>query len=217
MKTKLKLPSLDDTMLAVTGAVLCGLGQGFMNHGSQGMDAVGIFYDGIRNTLSLSPDQIGTASYIVCFALSVFLWFAARKYVSFGSIIYIVVYGAFANWGTLLMEWLVPGDGLIARSAVAFLGLALLIVGLSVYIAIDIGVDAFTGVVLWLTDITRKKMGIVKFIFDLSLGVIGFILGGKLGWFTFVAIPVSGPAIARLTKRFQGLYFKHKIKLAAKE
>ena len=83
---KFKLPSVADTALAVAGAILCGLGCGLVNFASVGMDSVGIFYDGIRNILNLEPDQIGYASYIVSFALSVFLLFADRKYVSFGSI-----------------------------------------------------------------------------------------------------------------------------------
>ena len=89
LRSRFHLPSAGDVILTVIGAILCGLGCGFINYASLGMDAIGLFYDGIRSILELSPNQIGTASYIVCFILSVFLWFADRKYVNIGSIIYI--------------------------------------------------------------------------------------------------------------------------------
>ena len=212
MKARLALPSLSDTLLAVTGAVLCGTGSGAMNNAALGMDAIGLFYDGIRNALDLSPDQIGTASYIVCFALSLFLWFAARKYVSFGTVIYIVVYGAFANLGTMLAEMIVPPDILWARIVSAVTGFLILCVGLGIYVAIDIGVDAFTGVVLWLCDITHKELDSIKVIFDICLAVIGVILGGRIGVFSLVAILTGGPLISLMSNRFQSRYFKWKLR-----
>ena len=209
---KFKLPSVVDTALAVAGAILCGLGCGLVNFASVGMDSVGIFYDGIRNILNLEPDQIGYASYIVSFALSIFLLFADRKYVSFGSIIYILVYGEFANLGTMLSSMLIRTDNMIVRYAVSVSGLMILFLGLGIYIAIDIGVDAFTGVVLWLSNITHKKMEAVKIIFDLALTIIGILLGGKIGVITVVSIAVGGPVIAFFTKKVQKIYFKQKLK-----
>lgn len=209
---KFKLPSVTDTALAVAGAILCGLGCGLVNFASVGMDSVGIFYDGIRNILNLEPDQIGYASYIVSFALSVFLLFADRKYVSFGSIIYIIVYGEFANIGTMLGEILIKTDNIYIRYAVSVFGLMILFLGLGIYIAIDIGVDAFTGVVLWLSNITHKKMEGIKIIFDLVLTVIGILLGGKIGVITVVSVVLGGPVISFFTKKVQKIYFKWKLK-----
>ncbi len=207
-KKTFKLPAVQDILLAILGAVLCGLGCGFVNFASWGMDSIGLFYDGIRNVLNLSPDQIGYASYIVCFLLSLFLWFADRKYVSFGSIIYILVYGVCANWGTAFWGWVNPGDGKVVTLLIALLGLLILYIGLAVYITIDIGVDAFTGVVLWICDITHKKMAIVKIIFDLLLVLIGYLLGGSIGYLTPVTILIGGPCISFLQKRFMKIYFR---------
>ena len=217
MKKRLSLPSISDILLAVLGAILCGLGCGFVNYASLGMDAIGLFYDGIRSVLSLRPDQIGTASYFVCLILSVFLWFAGRKYVSIGSIIYITMYGAFANIGTIIWEHIMPGDSILIRALIAAGGLLILYLGLGIYIAIDIGVDAFTGVMLWLCDITHKEMKIVKIIFDLGLAGLGWLLGGTLGVVTPVSIVIGGPCISYITKRIQKLYFRHKLKIAGND
>lgn len=217
MKIPFRLPSITDIMLAVLGAMLCGLGCGFINYTSLGMDSIGLFYDGIRNVLSLKPDQIGTASYVVCIILSVFLLFADRKYVSFGSIIYIIMYGAFANLGTLMWEHLIVDAGLFIRIMITVSGLLILYIGLGICIAIDIGVDAFTGVMLWLCNITHKEMKYVKIIFDLGLAILGTILGGTLGPVTPVTILIGGPCIAFFTKHIQSAYFKRKINKTKKE
>ena len=216
MKERIHLPQITDILLTVLGAILCGLGCGFTNYASLGMDAIGLFDDGIRNTLSLRPDQIGTASYIVCLILSVFLWFAGRKYVSIGSVIYIVMYGAFANIGTIIWTHIGLSNSILIRAMISVLGLLTLYLGLGIYIAVDIGVDAFTGVMLWLCDITHKEMKLVKIIFDLGLAVIGALLGGTLGIVTPVSIFIGGPCISFLTKRIQKLYFKRKLKDAEK-
>jgi hypothetical protein len=175
------------------------------------MDAIGLFYDGIRSILNLSPDQIGTASYIVCIILSIFLWFADRRYVSVGSVIYIVMYGAFANLGTVLWEKLTPGSSVLLNAFISAAGLLILYIGLGIYIAVDIGVDAFTGVMLWLSNITHKDMKYVKIAFDLGLAVVGFLLGGTFGIVTPITIIIGGPCISFFTKKIQHLYFKHKL------
>ena len=42
-KTGFKIPSFGDIILTVIGAILCGLGCGFMNYAALGMDAIGLF------------------------------------------------------------------------------------------------------------------------------------------------------------------------------
>ena len=211
-KTGFKIPSFGDIILTVIGAILCGLGCGFMNYAALGMDAIGLFYDGIRSILNLSPDQIGTASYIVCAILSVFLWFADRRYVSVGSVIYIVMYGLFANLGTVLWTKLIPDSSIVINALISTSGMLILYIGLGIYIAVDIGVDAFSGVMLWLSNITHKEMKYVKIAFDFGLAVIGFLLGGTLGIVTPVTIIIGGPCISFFTKKIQAVYFRHKLK-----
>ena len=208
---KFKFPSFSDILLAALGAVLCGLGCGFINFASYGMDSIGLFYDGIRNILKLSPSQIGTASYVVCIILSIFLWFADRKYVSIGSVIYILMYGAFANIGTIIWEKMIPDSNMYIRIVVALLGLLVLYIGLGIYIAIDIGVDAFTGVMLWICVFIKKDMKIVKVLFDIGLTLIGLFLGGTIGVVTVLSILVGGVSIDFFTKKIRKIYFGRKI------
>ena len=67
--------------------------------------------------------------------------------------------------------------------------------GVALFITVDIGVDPFTGIVLVLVDKLKKQYRFVKIGFDISLIIIGFLLGGKAGVVTMVTAVCIGPCI----------------------
>ena len=207
-----KLQKITDIFLTGLASVLCGLGCGFLNGSGLGMDAVGIFYDGIRALLRFDSTQIGIASYVVSILLSLFLWFADRRYVSLGSVLYILLYGYFANIGTILTGYIPTSLGIYGSAAASAAGLLVLYIGIGLFIAVDMGVDAFTGVNLWICDITGFSIAPVKIVFDLSLTLFGIFLGGVFGPVSVISVFIAGPCVAFTTKRFQALYFKRRIK-----
>lgn len=212
MEKKLVLPNIYDILLALIGVSLCGMGVGFANSAALGLDSIGIFYDGIRNILNFSSDMLGVASFIVSAVIIAFLFFAARKYVSLGTFIYIIAYGSFITVGMLIYDAIVKENTLFARILFSIIGYLILYIGIGIYIAIDIGMDAFTGIVLFLTDKTHFEMKYVKIVFDVVLIIIGTVLGGTLGAATFITMVVAGPLINVFSKQFQKLYFKFKLK-----
>ena len=211
-KTKFVIPDIYDILLAMIGVSLCGIGVGFANCAVLGLDSIGILYDGIRNVLGFSSDMLGVASFIVSGILIVFLFFAARKYVSLGTLIHTIAYGSFVTVGMIIYNAIISDNIMFIRILFCVIGYLLLYVGIGIYIAIDIGVDAFTGIVLYLADITHIEMKYVKIAFDIALLIIGAILGGTLGVASFVTMVVAGPLINLFSKQFQKLYFKFKLK-----
>ena len=211
-KIKFSIPNIYDILLALVGVSFCGIGVGFANCAALGLDSIGIFYDGIRNILGFSPDMLGVASFIVSGVILVFLFFASRKYVSFGTLIYILAYGSFVTVGSLVYNAIIENNTLFIRIVFSILGFLLLYIGLGIYVAIDIGVDAFTGIVLYLSELTHFEMKYVKIVFDIFLIIIGAILGGTLGVATFITMIVGGPLIHPFSKKFQAIYFKSKLR-----
>ena len=69
-------------ILAVIGIFLVGTGVAFNAAAALGNDPVGIMYDGIRNALGLTGEQLGTASNIVNIILCVVVFFTGRHYVN---------------------------------------------------------------------------------------------------------------------------------------
>ena len=211
-KFKFVIPNIYDILLALIGVSLCGIGVGFANCALLGLDSIGILYDGIRNVLGFSSDMLGVASFIVSGIILIFLFFASRKYVSLGTLIYTIGYGSFVTVGILIYEAVISENTMVVRIIFSIVGYLLLYIGIGIYVAIDIGVDAFTGIVLYLADITHIEMKYVKIVFDVILIIIGALLGGTLGAASFITTVVAGPLINLFTKKFQSLYFKFKLK-----
>lgn len=185
-----------------------GVGVSFNNCAGLGNDPIGIVYDGIRNITGMNAQQLGTASNVVNLALVVVLWFVGRRYISLGTLIYFLPYGVFVDFGAFLYRHLAVSEGLASRIGFSAAGCLLLYLGVAFYIAVDIGVDPFSAVVLVLRDVSKKEYRIVKVIFDIAMIVLGTVLGGRLGVVTVATALTAGPVI----QYFTGLVRKYWLK-----
>lgn len=208
MDSNKRLNYIIDILLTAFAAILCGTGCGLMNYASLGMDAVGTLYDGIRTAFSLSLDSIGTVSMGISIILVIFLFFVKRKYVSTGTVIYFLLYGVFANLSTAALQKLITSDSVYLKAGTGIFGILILSFGLDIYIAVDIGVDPFTGIILLIKEITHKKLESVKIALDIITIITGILLGARIGALTVIATLTEGPLIAFFTKKVQAFYFK---------
>ena len=183
-------------LIALMGIQLVGVGVAFNNCAGLGNDPVGIVYDGIRNVTGMGAEQLGLASNIVNLSLALLVFFTGRKYISVGTLVYFLPYGFFVELGILLYQLLAPETGgLAVQIAFSVVGCLLLYLGVAVYITMDIGVDPFTGIVLVIRDAVKKEYRIVKIIFDITMIILGTVLGGKLGAVTIITALTAGPVI----------------------
>ena len=183
-------------LIALIGVLLVGVGVAFNNCAGLGNDPVGIVYDGIRNVTGMGAEQLGLASNIVNLSRALLVYFTGRKYISVGTLVYFLPYGFFVELGILLYQLLAPETGgLAVQIAFSVVGCLLLYLGVAVYITMDIGVDPFTGIVLVIRDAVKKEYRIVKIIFDITMIILGTVLGGKLGAVTIITALTAGPVI----------------------
>ena len=187
-------------LAAFLGIFFVGAGVAFNAQAGLGNDPVGIFYDGIRNFLGLSEMQLGTASNVVNITLVVFLVFAARKYINVGTLIYILPYGIFVDAGTSIYQFLFANNTMPERVIACIAGCLCIFLGVAIFIVTDIGVDPLTGVSLFLADKLKCGFDKAKILFDVSVTIIGFLLGGTLGVITLVTSFAGGPTISLFTK-----------------
>lgn len=180
---------------ALIGILLVGVGVAFNNCAGLGNDPVGIIYDGMRNVGGMSQEQLGTASNVVNVILLELLFFTGRHYVSIGTFVYLLPYGLCVDVGNYLYRHLAFSEGMGAKILFSAAGCLLLYLGVSIYIAVDIGVDPFTGIVLVLRDKLKKEYRTVKIGFDITLILLGTVLGGKLGAVTIITALTAGPVI----------------------
>ena len=194
---------------AAFGVLLVGIGVAFNNCAGFGNDPVGIVYDGIRSISGMNQAQLGMASNAVNIVLLVFLFFVGRRYVSVGTFVYLLPYGFCVDLGNFLYGLHGASEDIWVRVVFSVLGCVLLSLGVAIYITVDIGVDPFTGVVLVLRDVLKKEYRYVKIGFDLTMVILGTLLGGRLGVVTVVTALAVGPVIQFFTRLLKKYFIKN--------
>lgn len=195
-------------LAAVFGVLLVGIGVAFNNCAGFGNDPVGIVYDGIRNVGGMDQAQLGIASNVVNLSLLVLLFFIGRRYVSVGTFVYLIPYGFCVDAGNFLYRFLAVPESTGVRAVFSVIGCTLLCLGVAIYITVDIGVDPFTGIVLVLRDLLKREYRYIKIGFDITMIIIGTVLGGKLGAVTLLTAVAVGPLI----QLFNGFLKKYWLK-----
>jgi len=201
-------------IVAAFGIFLTGIGVALNNCAGLGNDPIGIVYDGIRTAAKLNREQLGNASNLVNIILIILLVFIGRRYVHVGTLLSVITYGFFVNIGTKIYYYINISDTLINNCITSAIGCTLIYIGVSIFITMDIGVDAFTGIVLVISDKTGWNFKRTKIAFDLCMIVVGTILGGKLGAITFITAFTAGPAIQFFVNKFKILLLNRRNKIA---
>lgn len=192
--------NLKRCIIAEIGILMIGIGVAFNAMAQLGNDPVGIFYDGIRNALNLTPQQLGMASNGVNVILFIILCLFGRKFLNFGTLLYVIPYGTFVTIGTAIYPKIFTSDALMVKILGGFTGCLLLYVGVGLYIAMEIGLDPMNGISLLLMEKLKLDYSKTKWLFDGTLTVVGFILGGKLGVITLLTALTGGPGIQMTIK-----------------
>ncbi len=175
----------------------------FNNNTQLGNDPVGIIYDGLRTTFHLEQAQLGTVSNYLNVVLIIGLFFMGRHYASWGTLMYLVPYGVFVSIGSALYPMIFTSTTLLGRSLGGLVGISLYYLGISLFVAADIGVDPFSGFMLTLRDKTGWSMRRSKITFDGALIIMGVLLGGKFGIITILTALTTGPTIQALSSIFR--------------
>ncbi|ARN89260.1 YczE/YyaS/YitT family protein [Levilactobacillus brevis] len=189
--------------LALLGIFLVCMGVAFNNNTQLGNDPVGIIYDGLRTTFHLEQTQLGTVSNYLNVVLIIGLFFMSRHYASWGTLMYLVPYGVFVSIGSALYPMIFTSTTLLGRSLGGLVGISLYYLGISLFVAADIGVDPFNGFMLTLRDKTGWSMRRSKITFDGALIIMGVLLGGKFGIITILTALTTGPTIQALSSIFR--------------
>ena len=192
-------------LAALMGIFFIGVGVAFNAMAQLGNDPVGIFYDGIRNTVGLTEVHLGLASNLVNLVLTGILLIVGKKYINLGTLIYILPYGTFVTIGTHIYAklFIIPGISYqIAASVCGCLGIYL---GVAMFIAADIGLDPMTALTMVVKDKLHWDFKRAKVLFDVCLTLLGVLLGGKLGAITIITALSAGPVIQLIAERLTGL------------
>lgn len=189
-------------ILAICGIGILGMGVGINAAAYLGNDPVAILYDGIRYILGLGYEWLGMITNCINVAVIILMLFIGRKYLHIGTILYMLLLGIFVNIGGIVYEAILPESVLYLRLIAALIGSLFVFAGVALFIVSDIGLDPFTGLVIVLQDKLKWEYRKIKVCFDITLVVIGKLLGGKLGVITVLTALTAGPCIQWMTQKF---------------
>ena len=196
---------------AIIGVFLVCVGVAINNNTQLGNDPVGLIYDGIRQAAQLSHAQLGVVSNYINIGLIIILFFFGRKYINVGTLIYLVPYGFFISIGSYLYTVVFVGNTLWIRGLAGLVGCSLYYLGISLFVASNIGVDPFNGLMLTLRDKTGWSIRRSKITMDVVLIIAGVLLGGRFGAITILTALTTGLAIQYLSQLFSQLLYGERI------
>jgi uncharacterized membrane protein YczE len=172
----------------LAGLFLYGFTMAMMVESTLGLDPWDVFHQGIANHVSLTFGQV----VIVVGALVLLLWIPLRQLPGIGTVLNVIVIGLAADFGI----------GVIHRPHDLWLRVLLLIGGIvgngmagALYIGAQLGPGPRDGLWLGLVRRTGRSVRLWRTTIEVTVLVIGFILGGTVGLGTVLYAVSIGPIV----------------------
>jgi len=170
------------------GLALYGISMGMLVRARLGLDPWDVLHYGIARHL---PVSFGTVTIIVGAAV-LLLWVPLRQLPGFGTVTNVVVIGVVTD---LTLNLLQPPSSLGWR--VVLLGAGILLNGLAgaLYIGSQFGPGPRDGLMTGLARRTGRSIRLVRTSIEVTVLVVGFLLGGVVGVGTVLYAVLIGPTV----------------------
>lgn len=218
MNTKLNI-NRNNINLWLKKIVLCifslfclGIASAFTMKAELGADPITVFYEGLSETLRIN---VGLMVNIINITLMLCVFFVNKKYISIGTLLYVVILGRFVNIGVFMYDLMNISGDFLPRFIVSIIGCFIAFIGLGVYMTIDIGIDPWTALAKIVSEKSNKSFRLTKTVLDLITLIIGMIFGGKFGIITIFCALVGGPIMQKTAEIIDKL-LKNVLKLESK-
>lgn len=182
------------------GLIILGLGVALTIKGSTfGVGSWDVLHIGLFKQLGLS---IGLWSIIMGVIIITIASIGLREFPRIGTYANMVCIGLFID----LFNWLIPNPETIFFQLIAFvLGAVLIAAGSGIYISANLGAGPRDSFMLLIVKKTRISIATARTIMEVTVAVIGFLLGGPLGIGTvFIAFAI-GPIMQFVMKHTENL------------
>lgn len=179
-------------LFLVMGSLLLGVGVGLGIAGGQGVDALGTIWEGMSLTFGWS---LGSANLIFNLILLVVLLFVDIKQVHVGTLLSPVIAGAATNYTLALVE---TPESFVMQIILSAFGVLVISTGVGVYTASELGKSAYDGITFAMSARLKVELYKVRFVNDLILLVLGYLMGGTIGLVTLVAMLYVGVVVQRV-------------------
>lgn len=175
----------------VLGVLFVGAGLGMMLDGGLGVSPVDVFFSGIATTTGLTVGTIVIASYVIMVGATYPIGIKPR----IGTLFCVLLIGPALDAQRVIDNALgVAHWPVAATTAWWFLGMLVFTSGVIGLFAANLGVSPYDQVTQAVAKLTRRTLGVSRFIVDGTFLLGGFLLGGSWGIGTLIllgVLPVS--------------------------
>ena len=187
-------PRLRRLIQLFAGLVLYGISDAMLLLAGLGVDPWDVFHQGLSRHFGLG---VGTWAIIVGLAV-LLLWIPLRQRPGLGTVCNVLVVGLVID---LVLATVPPVHGLPARLVVMSAGVILNGIATGAYIGAGLGPGPRDGL---MTAITARghRLWAVRMTIELSVLVVGFLLGGHVGVGTLLIAIAVGPLTHVALRRF---------------
>lgn len=176
-----------------TGLFLYGTAIAFMIRANLGSSPWDVFGQGLSRTVGIS---FGAAT-IAISAMVLLLWIPLKQPLGFGTVANAVLVGIFADLAMLLLD---TPHHLLLQSLMFLVGLLMLALASALYIGAGMGPGPRDGLMTGLVRVSGMPVWVVRTSLELSVVVIGWLLGGVVGIGTVIFALTIGPLIQQALK-----------------
>jgi uncharacterized membrane protein YczE len=193
--------SFSRVAILVFGLAIFGLGDALVVQSNLGNAPWTVFAQGLSLKTGLS---LGWATFVTgCFVL--LIWIPLRERPGFGTLANIVIISAAIEFGVSVFPL---QETLIGGLASALIGIALVGLGSALYITCGLGPGPRDGAMTGIHQRTGVRVGRVRMGIEVTVLIIGALLGGQLGLGTALfalligqSVAISFGIVARLTSK----------------
>ena len=174
----------------LSGTSLIGIGISLNYLANLGLGPWGVFHDGISKTIGVTYGQAG----ILTSLITLFLWIPLKQKPGVGTIIDIFLVGTVAD---LIIPNFPLSENIFVSLLLIFCGIILIGAGTAIYVGGNLGVGPRDGIMVGLED-KGLKIGTARNIIELLAFLIGWLLGGLVGYVTILFVIGIGPVVQKV-------------------
>lgn len=175
------------TQLGV-GLVLYGVAMGMMIRAHLGLDPWDVFHDGVQKLTGLS---FGTVV-IITGVLVLLLWIPLRQWPGLGTVANTIIIGVATDATLAVLE---TPDSLLARWTMLLSGIVINGFAGALYIGSQYGAGPRDGLMTGLARRTGRSIRLVRTSLEITVLLIGWLLGGVVGAGTVLYALMIGPVV----------------------
>ncbi len=205
-------------VMVIVGSMLIGFGIAVYLCVQQGSDPWTVLFAGISQLFNTYISDyvgfevsIGRTNQIMGALIVIFVWIGAKRKPNVGTIINFIVVGAAIDLFTpMLLQFPWAAYSMIIKIGIVLLGIVLMGAGIGAYVSADLGEGPIELLMVVLVEKLNIQVQIIKISMDLLASLIGFLLGGPLGWATVASAVGIGPVVQQSMKAMNKYVWKTK-------